>query len=87
VNRYVVTRGEYKSLVLYWYQTPFRVIANEYAAKFYTVVDGLRHRRSDTSMVRLVIPVQNNDVMGAEKHLVRFAQDFFPKLREHLPRS
>ena len=33
VNRYIVSRGSDRSVVLYWYQTPKRVIASEYAAK------------------------------------------------------
>src|SRR5215831_12274203 len=32
VNRYIVSKGEYKSVVLYWYQTQRRVVASEYTA-------------------------------------------------------
>ena len=85
VNRYVVAKGEQRSLVLYWYQTPYRVIANEYAAKFYTIVDGLRHLRSDTSLVRLVVASDEDHLAQAEQSAIQFAQDFYPKLKEHLP--
>ena len=33
-NRYVVAKGDQKSLVLYWYQSRDRVVASEYKAKF-----------------------------------------------------
>ena len=33
VNRYLVAKGTERAVVLYWYQTPRRVIANEWAAK------------------------------------------------------
>ncbi|MGQ9634033.1 MAG: exosortase C-terminal domain/associated protein EpsI [Bryobacteraceae bacterium] len=85
VNRYVVERGDSKSVVLYWYQTPYRVIASEYEAKFYLVVDSLRHRRSDTALVRVVTPVINDDEQAATEAAEDFVKAFFLPLREYLP--
>ena len=56
INHYVVSKGEAQSLVLYWYQSQGRVIADEFAAKFYLVADSIRQHRSDTALVRVVIP-------------------------------
>jgi EpsI family protein len=84
VNRYVVARGDEKSLVLYWYQTPKRVIANEYAAKFYTIVDGVRYHRSDTSLVRIIVPVMSTEA-AAQATAVQFAQTIFTPVRRFLP--
>jgi EpsI family protein len=85
VNRYIVQRGEEKSVVLYWYQTPKRVIANEFAAKYYLVLDSIRYHRSDTALVRVVTPVVNGDEDAATKTAMRFVQSFFTPLREYLP--
>ena len=85
VNRYSVARGDEKSIVLYWYQTPTRVIASEYAAKFYLVVDSVRYHRSDTALVRVVVPVVNDDEEGATKTATEFVQAFFVPLRQFLP--
>ena len=85
VNRYVVAKGEQRSLVLYWYQTPFRSVANEYLAKDYTVVDGLRYRRSDTSLVRVIVSSDETHLEQAEQLAVGFAQDFYPRIKEHFP--
>ena len=49
VNRYVVSRGQNESVVLYWYQAHGNVMASEYRAKLFTVFDSMRYRRSDTS--------------------------------------
>jgi len=84
VNRYIVARGDSRSLVLYWYQTPARIVASEYAAKFWLVADSLRYRRSDTSLVRLVVPMGNN--LDAEKAAKEFARVLLPRLTEFLPR-
>ena len=57
VNRYVVARGDERSVVLYWYQSHDRIIASEYAAKFWLIADSIRYRRSDTALVKVVVPV------------------------------
>ena len=85
VNRYVVSRGEEKSVVLYWYQSQKRVVASEYKAKIWTVADAIRYNRTDTALVRVVVPVQQNDETAAEKVAVEFVQAFFGTLRQHLP--
>ena len=84
VNRYVVAKGDEKSLVLYWYQTPKRVIASEYAAKFYTILDGIRYHRSDTSLVRIIVPVEGSE-SAAESVAVQFAETVFEPIRSLLP--
>src|SRR4051812_45187225 len=60
VNRYLVARGENESLVLYWYQSQGRVIADEFAAKFYLISDSIRKHRSDTALVRIIVSVPPN---------------------------
>jgi EpsI family protein len=57
VNRFIVGKGTERTLVLYWYQTAHRVVASEYMAKVWLVLDSLRYRRSDTAIVRVVVPV------------------------------
>jgi len=52
--------------VLYWYQSPNRVVASEYKAKFWTVADAIRYNRTDTSLVRVVVPVPGTDEAAAE---------------------
>src|SRR5580693_2660909 len=42
VNRYIATYGASRVVVLYWYQTQSRVIASEWAAKFWVIVDRLK---------------------------------------------
>jgi EpsI family protein len=85
VNRYIVQMGEQKSVVLYWYQTPKRVIASEFEAKYYLVLDSIRYGRSDTALVRVVTPVISGDEDAATKTAIRFVQSFFTPLREYLP--
>jgi EpsI family protein len=87
INRYVVSRGDEESVVMYWYQSQGRVIADEFAAKFYLITDSIRHHRSDTSLVRVVVPVTER--MPREKAsdtAVQFVQAAYPVISSWLPR-
>jgi EpsI family protein len=85
VNRYIVSKGEARSLVLYWYQSPNRVVASEYRAKMFTVADAIRYNRTDTALVRVVVPVVGSDDQAAQQEAVDFVQSFFGPLRKYLP--
>jgi EpsI family protein len=86
VNKFVTERGDEKSVTLYWYQSHNRVIASEYWAKFWLVADAVRYRRSDTSLVKIVVPVANNRIEASTAIAVEFAQALFPSLLKQLPR-
>ncbi len=85
VNRYVVAKGDDKSVVLYWYQAHNRVIASEYRARFYLVADAIRYNRTDTALVRVVVPVRNRDSAQATSVAESFVRAFFMPLKGHLP--
>jgi EpsI family protein len=85
INRYVVARGEEKSVVLYWYQSHSRVIASEFEAKFWLVADSIRYHRSDTTLVRVVVPVRGGELDPALNSAVSFVQALFPELQKQIP--
>lgn len=85
VNQYIVSRGQNQSIVLYWYQSRSRIIASEYSAKVYTVLDSIRYNRSDTALVRVVVNVTGGDVQRASDTAVSFVQQFFKPLKDFLP--
>ena len=85
VNRYFVSRGDDKTIVVYWYQSHHRVVASEYLAKFYLVLDAIRYRRSDTAVVRVVANVANGQTEIADKTITEFVQAFYPSLSSQLP--
>jgi EpsI family protein len=85
INHFVVQHGEDKEVTLYWYQSHNRVIAHEFAAKFWLVADSIRYNRSDSALVRILTPVHENDVDGATNAGIRFIQAMFPVLLKQLP--
>jgi EpsI family protein len=85
VNRYVVSKGDERSAVLYWYQGHNRVVASEYLAKFWLVSDSIRYRRSDTALVRIVIPVTDAGINAAVKTGADFVAAIFPDVTRQVP--
>ncbi len=85
VNRYIVARGSNQSVVLYWYQSRSRVVASEYSAKVYTVMDAVRFNRTDTALVRVVVAVNNGNTVAAVQTATSFVQAFFEPLKLYLP--
>jgi len=85
VNQYVVEKGQSQAVVYYWYQSQGRVIADEFAAKFFLVSDSIRHHRSDTALVRVWVPVVGSDSGPAEKAGIDMIQSFYPAVKAYLP--
>jgi EpsI family protein len=83
-NKYVIENGEYRSLMIYWYQGRGRKVASEYWGKVYTVFDSVRLRRSNGAMVRVTVPVRGS-VADAEKVAIEFASAASVVLPEFVP--
>jgi EpsI family protein len=83
-NKYVIQSGDYKSLMIYWYQGRGRNVASEYWGKVYTVFDSVRLRRSNGAMVRVTVPIGNSEA-DAEKAAIEFASAASAVLPEFVP--
>ena len=79
-NKYVIQNGDYKSLMIYWYQGRGRAVASEYWGKVYTVIDSVRLRRSDGAMVRVTVPLGNSETGALDT-----AKDLSAKAAAALP--
>ena len=88
VNRYVIQKGLDRQLVLYWYQSHGRVVASEYWGKFYLVADAIRTSRSDTAIVRIVVPLTDSSAAAeeaAERDAIDFVRLLYPTLDDYIP--
>jgi EpsI family protein len=84
VNRYVVALGDARDVVLYWYQSHNRIIASEYSAKLWLIADSIRYHRSDTALIKVVVPFAG-DSEFAVRTAVAFVQAAFPMLAAQFP--
>jgi EpsI family protein len=83
-NKYVIQNGDYKSMMIYWYQGRGRNVASEYWGKVYTVFDSVRLRRSDGAMVRVTVPIGASEA-AAEQTAIEFASTASSVLPEFVP--
>ena len=83
-NKYVIQNGDYKSMMIYWYQGRGRNVASEYWGKVYTMFDSVRLRRSNGAMVRVTVPIGNSET-EAEKTAVEFASAASGVLPQFVP--
>ena len=86
INRYIVVTTGLRDVVLYWYQGPHRVTAGEWDAKLWLMADALRYKRTDTALVRIVVPSGPGGDQAATAAATGFARNLYPILRESLPR-
>ena len=81
----MIQQDQNKQLVFYWYQGRGRVIASEYAGKFWMVADAISRNRTDGALVRLITPL-NDGEEKARARLVNFTQVLFPYLDDLIPK-
>ena len=58
-----------------------RVVASEYKAKFWVMADAVRLNRTDTALVRVVVPIVNRDEDAAVQTATDFVKSFYATLR------
>jgi EpsI family protein len=80
VNRYIATFGPERVVILYWYQTSNRIIASEWAAKFWVIEDRLKEHRTDTSLVRVVVWNTGQSDEATTTAALSLAQRVYPVL-------
>lgn len=86
VGEYLISNGEQKLFVIYWYQAHGRSIANEYVAKAYMVLDGIRMHRTDGALVRVITPVEPYETFAqAKDRAVLFTDQMVPMLPRFIP--
>lgn len=88
VNRVLITREGQKQLVYYWFAERGTVVANEYLKKWMLLRDFVRTGRSDGALVRVAMPVvDNNKIEQSENTLRAFISLAHPVIMQYLPDS
>lgn len=85
VNRYVIAKSLKRQVVYYWYQGRGRIVANDYANKFWLMVDAARLHRTNGSLVRVVVPDVPQMPGAAERAANEFSRTIAPTLFAYLP--
>ena len=82
IHRLVVQKGRDRQIVLYWYQSHGRVIASEYAAKKYMLVDAISLHRTDSALVRVNTPL----TATGDDRAAAFISDIWNEIDQRIPK-
>jgi EpsI family protein len=86
VGEYVISNGETRQFVIYWYQAHGRSVPNEYLAKLYMVADAIRTNRTDGALVRIITPILPTETLeSARSRAITFTQHMAPNLPRFIP--
>jgi EpsI family protein len=86
VNRFVISMGESRQLVYYWFKQRDRNITNEFMVKWYLFWDALTRNRTDGALIRLTSMVQpGEEIEDAETRLREFASVALDPLTTYVP--
>jgi len=86
-NRYVVSNGRDRQLVLYWFEAQGRRVASEYRLKYYLVSDSIRMHRSDGALIRLMTMMNEGESADdAQRRVMRLGDTLLSLLSNYVPR-
>lgn len=86
VGDYVITDGEQRQEVLYWYRAHGRSIASDFRAKLYMLIDAIRYNRTDGALIRVITPIVPGEPPGtAQQRAISFASDIAVMLPAYVP--
>jgi len=84
-NRMLSERGGAKLIVLYWYLQGKDPVTTEVEAQFRSLPALLFHGRTDNAIVRIITPILDDDINGADRLALDFASSVGVLVQRHLP--
>lgn len=85
INRYELVNEDRRAIVYYWYQGRGRVANNEYRVKYELLRDAALLGRTEEALVRIVVPVERNDVAAADALAMAIAGGLADDVERVLP--
>jgi EpsI family protein len=86
VNRMLISQGDQRQLMYYWFQQRGRAVTSEYLVKWYLFWDALTRNRTDGALVRLIVPLgRGTEIAAAETTLNEFAAGIADSLPRFIP--
>ena len=83
----LITQGQRKELILYWFQAFDKTSAGTLLQKIHTFWTSFRYHREDNAFVRVSIPIHNQTKQEAFSTGIRFIEAFYPTFLEYIKES
>jgi len=85
IVRAVYQKGDSKELFIYWFEMKGKVLSNEYALKLGEITNSILYSRKDETFVRISVPFAEDEAQAVARG-EKFINDFYPVIREFLPK-
>jgi len=86
VNRLIISDGDHRQLMLYWFETRGGSLRSEFALKWDLMKNSLLLRPSDAAFIRLNLPMPpGGDVDAATRQAIAWLEAFYPSVEKALP--
>lgn len=84
VTRMLISKGETKQLMYYWFHQRGRDLSNEFPMKFALLYDAVKRNRTDGAIVRFTTPVYGSEVQ-ADVTLTEIIRLSYPQFSRFIP--
>jgi EpsI family protein len=84
-KRFVIAKGNLRSLVYFWYHSRGHVLARSHEKILWMFLDSARRGRTDGSLVRFTIPIVRGDIDAAEANFQDLVEAIGPIVSEYVP--
>lgn len=84
VARMLITHGQNKQLVYYWFNQRGKNMSSEIEMKYNLLADSIKYNRTDGAMIRLVTAV-NKNIEDSDVDLESFMKTLYPHLNDFIP--
>ena len=84
-NRFIISKGNLTDVVVYWYQMEHRSLTAAEGLHFSRLLHTFAENRTDMALVRIIVPVKNNDLSTATDHALDFARAAYPSILHQFP--
>ncbi len=85
-NRVIISKGNYKQLVYYWFEERGQVMADEYAIKWQLFIDAIFENRTDGALIRLTTPIMPDETeQQADQRMKKFMTNSLALMPDYLP--
>jgi len=85
VNYLLIQRGLSKNVALYWYQTHRGPETQIQILNLDRIIETIRDNRTDMALVRIVAPVEGNDVASARAAATSYASSIYRSIEKQFP--
>lgn len=84
-NYYLVAKDSAKDVVVYWYQTHDQALTGDEGLHFRRVLETFKTNRTDMALVRVVVPVDGENVTAASDQAIGFVQAAYGGIMRQFP--